>query len=143
MTCVRCGRTSHTAHDCYAKTYKDGTSVRIVNYVYSINLEGGRKYVGKTNDIKRRMDEHFSGNGSAWTKKYKPTNINHVQVCKSEHNQAKAETTVYKKMSAYHGMKVVRGAGHTSSGCARCGRESHNSRKCYARVHKDGRRIDD
>jgi len=71
-----------------------------VNYVYSLNLKGGRKYVGKTNNIDRRMQEHFSGNGSKWTKKYNPTDINHVQACTSSENQARAETIVYNNMSS-------------------------------------------
>ena len=119
--CFRCGRTSHTAHDCYAKSHVNGGGVKKVHYVYSLELEGGRKYVGKTDDINRRFDQHFSGNGAKWTKKYKPIGV-----------------IVYKNMSDYHGKSYVRGAGNTSSGCSRCGRESHNASKCYAKYHEDG-----
>ena len=143
MHCSRCGRKSHTAHNCYAKSYIDGSKVRDVHYVYSLNLENGRKYVGKTDNIKRRMDEHFGGTGAKWTKKYKPESVNHVQVCSSSDNQAKAQTIVYKKMSKYHGVDIVRGAGHTSSGCSRCGREFHNVLACYAKIHEKGHRIED
>lgn len=141
MGCTRCGRGSHTAHDCFAKKHVNGGETREVNYVYSLNLEGGRKYVGKTNDIDRRMNEHFSSNGAKWTKKYKPVSVNHIQVCKSSKNQAKAETIVYKKMSGCYGKNIVRGAGHTSSGCSRCGRESHNASRCYAKTDEDGYEI--
>ena len=64
---------------------------------YSLNLESGRKYVGKTNNIKRRMEEHFGGRGAKWTKKYTPVSINHIQVCKNETNQARAENIVAEK----------------------------------------------
>lgn len=35
--------------------------------VYSLNLEGGKKYVSKTNNFEARMSQHFSGGGSKWT----------------------------------------------------------------------------
>lgn len=85
------------------------------HYVYSLNLEDGRKYVGKTDNISARLKQHFSGRGAAWTKKYKPVSVNHVQMCRTPTTQAKAETIVYKKLAAYHGPKVVRGSYATSS----------------------------
>ena len=95
MNCYRCGRNSHTAKNCYARTHLNGMDIENVNYVYSLNLKDGRKYIGKTNNIDRWMQEHFSGNGSKWTKKYNPTDINHVQACTSSENKARAETIVY------------------------------------------------
>jgi len=41
------------------------------NKIYILELENGKYYVGKTNNIDRRIKEHQSGNGSEWTKKYK------------------------------------------------------------------------
>jgi predicted GIY-YIG superfamily endonuclease len=38
-------------------------------WVYVLELEDGRKYVGHTNNIKRRLLEHQSGR-SAYTKKF-------------------------------------------------------------------------
>ena len=55
MGCARCGRPSHTAKDCYAKAHKSGKTVNKVHFVYALNLEGGRKYIGKTDDIQRRL----------------------------------------------------------------------------------------
>jgi len=97
MGCARCGRSSHSAKDCYAKAHKSGKSVNKVHCVYSLKLEGGRKYVGKTDDIQRRLGEHFSGGGAKWTKKYRPESVNHIQICKNSENQAKAEKIVYNK----------------------------------------------
>lgn len=141
MGCARCGRPSHTAKDCYAKAHKSGKTVNKVHCVYALNLEGGRKYIGKTDDIQRRLGEHFGGNGAKWTQKYGPTSVHKIQICKNPTNQAKAETIVYKKMSDYHGKDRVRGAGHTSSGCSKCGRESHRAPQCYAKTHENGSRI--
>ena len=85
------------------------------SYVYSLNLKGGKKYVGKTNNIGRRLSQHFGGNGAKWTQKNKPISVNHVQKCRSNKTASKAETIVYKKMRDYHGKSKVRGAGHTKS----------------------------
>lgn len=43
--------------------------------VCSLNLAGGRKYVGKTNNFAARMDQHFSGNGAKWTQQNKYVSI--------------------------------------------------------------------
>ena len=84
-------------------------------YVYSLNLKNGKKYVGMTQNLEKRMGQHFLGKGAKWTQKNKPISINHVQKCKSYESAKKAETIVYKKMRDYHGIKKVRGAGHTKS----------------------------
>jgi hypothetical protein len=35
--------------------------------IYKLNLENGKKYVGKTTDFDRRMKQHFSGGGAKVT----------------------------------------------------------------------------
>jgi len=52
----------------YAKTgapmYKSKISKVDINSptsIYKLNLEKGKKYIGKTTNIDRRMDQHFSG----------------------------------------------------------------------------------
>ena len=85
------------------------------SYVYSLNLKNCKKYVGMTQNLEKRMGQHFLGKGAKWTQKNKPVSINHIQKCKSYENAKKAETIVYKKMRDYHGIKKVRGAGHTKS----------------------------
>ena len=71
--------------------------------------------MGLTQNLEKRMNQHFSGNGAKWTQKYKPTSINHVQQCKNLQHSKKIETLVYKKMRDYHGLNKVRGAGYTNS----------------------------
>jgi predicted GIY-YIG superfamily endonuclease len=118
-------------------------------YVYTLNLEGGRKYVGMTSNIDRRLEEHFSGNGSKWTQKYSPESISNIRKVPSAQYAKKLETIMYTNMKNYHGGDKVRGAGHTSSiekskssgACYRCGRTSHWSPDCYASTHIDGYRI--
>ena len=41
-------------------------------YIYILQLEQGKYYVGKTINPSFRLDSHFNSNGSAWTKLYKP-----------------------------------------------------------------------
>lgn len=41
-------------------------------YIYCIKLENNKYYVGRTNNIERRMNEHLNNNGSEWTKIHKP-----------------------------------------------------------------------
>jgi hypothetical protein len=41
-------------------------------YIYILQLEKGKFYVGKTINPSFRLDSHFNSNGSAWTKLYKP-----------------------------------------------------------------------
>jgi predicted GIY-YIG superfamily endonuclease len=119
-------------------------------YVYTLNLENGRKYVGMTSNLNKRINDHFNGNGAKWTQKYSPISVNSVKKVSDVSCAKKLETKIYNKMKDYHGIEKVRGAGHTSSiepkkkssGCYRCGRESHWIVDCYASTHIDGYDID-
>jgi hypothetical protein len=44
-------------------------------YIYVLKLKEGKYYVGKTNKPSFRLENHFSSNGSSWTKKYPPIKI--------------------------------------------------------------------
>ena len=48
-------------------------------YVYIIECEGDHFYVGYTSNFFRRMDEHESGNGAAFTREYKPKEVIYVE----------------------------------------------------------------
>ncbi len=85
------------------------------HYAYSLNLSGGRKYVGITTNIDRRLQQHFSGSGAEWTKKHAPVSVNHVQLCRTASSAKAAERIITTNMKNYHGSAAVRGAGHTSS----------------------------
>ena len=67
-------------HSAYAKTgapmYEYNTNVNInqKTQIYKLNLEDGKKYVGKTTNVNKRMNQHFSGNGAKVTQKFKPIN---------------------------------------------------------------------
>lgn len=44
-------------------------------YIYILQLEREKYYIGKTSQPSIRLDAHFSSNGSGWTKKYKPLSV--------------------------------------------------------------------
>lgn len=41
-------------------------------FIYVLKLEQGKYYVGKTTNPSFRIENHFTSNGSVWTRKYKP-----------------------------------------------------------------------
>jgi predicted GIY-YIG superfamily endonuclease len=84
-------------------------------YVYTLNLKGGAKYVGYTENPKKRLSQHFSGNGAQWTQKHPPISVNSIQKVSSVAYAKKLETIIYYKMKEYHGGSKVRGAGNTKS----------------------------
>ena len=84
-------------------------------YVYTLNLKGGAKYVGYTQNPEKRLSQHFSGNGAQWTQKHSPVSVNSIQKVSSVTYAKKLETTIYHKMKEYHGASKVRGAGNTKS----------------------------
>lgn len=43
--------------------------------IYILELENQKYYVGKTENPEVRIDSHFQGEGSVWTKKYKPIRV--------------------------------------------------------------------
>ena len=115
--------------------------------IYVLRLEGGRYYVGKTDDVARRFEQHSRGEGSAWTRKYKPLSIEKVFTGVSPFEEDK----ITKMFMATHGIHNVRGGSYVTeelsefhlealkmeiwsatNKCTRCGRNGHFVAKCYA-----------
>lgn len=68
-------------------------------YVYIMtNKPQGTLYIGVTNDIERRGDEHFSSNGSEFTKRYKLHNLVYVE----ETTDATAAIAREKQLKNWH-----------------------------------------
>jgi hypothetical protein len=104
----------------YAKTgapmYKYNSNVNIneTTQIYKLNLEDGKKYVGKTTNIDRRMNQHFSGNGAKVTKKFKPIDGKVVDECHGYFSD-KLEQKHTDKYINKHGYNNVRGGKYTNS----------------------------
>jgi predicted GIY-YIG superfamily endonuclease len=46
--------------------------------IYILRLKGGRYYVGKSDDVLHRYQQHINGHGSAWTRKYSPVSLEKI-----------------------------------------------------------------
>ena len=44
-------------------------------FIYILQLENNKYYVGKTNNPQFRLEQHFNSTGSVWTTKYKPLSV--------------------------------------------------------------------
>lgn len=78
--------------------------------IYILQLAGGRYYVGKTNNIARRYQEHLNGTGSAWTRRWPPTTL----VKTIEATSAFDEDKTVKEYMAKYGIDKVRGGSYVA-----------------------------
>lgn len=78
--------------------------------IYILQLAGGRYYVGKTNNIARRYQEHLNGTGSAWTRRWPPTTLVKTVTATSPFDEDK---TVKEYMAKY-GIDKVRGGSYVA-----------------------------
>lgn len=113
--------------------------------IYILELTENKYYVGKTKKPSNRLNEHFSGNGSAWTKKYPPVKlIDFVENC----NSFDEDKYTLQYMNIY-GIENVRGGSYTQINldehtlshiqkqlvsandlCFKCGQSDHFARDC-------------
>jgi len=77
--------------------------------VYVLQCKSGKYYVGKTTDVMRRFEEHKSGKGSAWTKKYPPARLMECKPMTSPHD----ENNMTKDLMKKYGVENVRGGSYT------------------------------
>lgn len=117
----------------------------MVEVIYILLLEKDKIYVGRTMNLKKRYNQHLNGNGSFWTKKYKPIEILDTYVCS---NPFEEDMFVKMYMSEY-GIENVRGGSYvqyilddnqmdlllreirfTKNLCINCGESNHFVKNC-------------
>lgn len=134
-------------------------------YIYILGLEAGRFYVGETDNVERRVQEHIAGGcslessikcvypGAAWTAKYK---VKHLLSTRKSTGPT-AEDAAVKELMLTHGIEKVRGGSYSNilltktqidalktelwgaaGKCFRCGRSSHWIKTCRAKTDING-----
>jgi len=115
-------------------------------FIYTLELQEGKYYVGKTNHLEVRLDIHFHSEGSAWTKLYPPIKVLEVIPNCDDYDEDKF-TMKYMDM---YGIDNVRGGSFvsvvldantvehlkqmsngTSDRCFACGKEGHFAKDCH------------
>jgi predicted GIY-YIG superfamily endonuclease len=70
--------------------------------IYVLELEEGKYYVGKTKNIDFRIGQHFNGDGTTWTKKYKPIKIIDVKSCLTVFDEENTTIAYMKEKGIYN-----------------------------------------
>ena len=78
--------------------------------VYILKLKNSKRYVGYTNNYKKRMEKHFSGKGSQVTRKYPPVKVERIIPCYNKTYGLIVERNVTQQLMQKHGVNMVRGA---------------------------------
>tara|TARA_Y100000590_G_C15365004_1_gene880415 strand:- start:123 stop:587 length:465 start_codon:yes stop_codon:yes gene_type:complete len=98
----------------YLTKYQDSKNINESTVIYKMNLKNGKKYIGKTGDVIRRMDQHFSGNGSKVTKKFKPIEAQIIDEVPGYFSNDVEQEYTEKYINKY-GYDNVRGGKYTNS----------------------------
>ncbi len=112
--------------------------------------------MGKSDNPMKRYQEHLSGSGSAWTRKYKPVGIEKIVERASPFDEDKWVKIYMEK----HGIDKVRGGAYVleelpeyqeealkteiwgaKDKCTTCGRSGHWAKDCYAKNDITGKEL--
>jgi predicted GIY-YIG superfamily endonuclease len=80
-----------------------------VFYIYVLECEDNRYYIGKTSNPSFRIEQHKNGVGAVWTQKYKPIKV----IETIETTDALDEDKITKKYMMKYGIEFVRGGSYT------------------------------
>ena len=121
-------------------------------FIYALKLENSKYYIGKTTNPKIRLDKHFDLNGSKWTQKYTPLNIQEIIPDCEDFDEDKY---TLKYMNKY-GIDNVRGGSFcelkltnelkkminrminsSTDKCKLCGQKGHFSNNCKQKYQQE------
>ena len=121
--------------------------------IYILRLDQGKYYIGKSDRVDKRLIDHVSGDGSAWTAKYKPVQLERVIRGASPFE----EDRYTKEYMSKYGIDNVRGGSYVTvklskaqqsaleselrmatDACVRCGHTGHYVGACYAKRNAKG-----
>lgn len=77
--------------------------------IYVFQCEDNKYYVGRTENPDVRIENHMAGNGSAWTKKYRPLKI----IERNDQCDVYDEDKYVIKYMSQHGIENVRGGSYS------------------------------
>jgi hypothetical protein len=121
--------------------------------IYVLKLQKGKYYVGKTDNLEKRKQQHINGTACTWTKKYKPISVEKIIPNASDFDEDKYT----KEYMSIYGIDNVRGGSYVTEElddiqhysltkeiwaaknlCTACGRNNHFVKNCYATTDVDG-----
>jgi cellular nucleic acid-binding protein len=124
--------------------------------IYILRLQGDKFYIGKSDNVTKRYQQHLTGSGSAWTKKYKPISLEKT----IQNVSSFEEDKITKEYMAKYGIDNVRGGSYVQEElsdfhkealkmeiwgakdlCTQCGRKGHWVKDCYAKIDVSGNKI--
>ena len=92
----------------------EGNDINKPHKIYKANLSHGKKYIGKTTNIDRRINQHVQGRGSQVTKKFKPKSFEIVDEVPGYFSSEVEQYHTEKNIKKY-GYNNVRGGVYTNS----------------------------
>lgn len=78
--------------------------------IYVLKLENDMYYIGKTTNLKMRLQQHETGEGSKWTQLHKFVSVIETRICKGIFD----EDNVTKEYMLKYGISNVRGGTYSS-----------------------------
>lgn len=79
-------------------------------YLYVLQLENNKIYVGKTENVDKRVNDHLLGYGAEWTRRFKVLNLIECIIL----NDAFDEDKYVKKYMNIYGINNVRGGTYSN-----------------------------
>ena len=92
----------------------DTDDINKKTFIYKLDLEDGKIYIGKTGNLQKRMKQHFSGDGARVTKKFKPIKCEVLDSCPG-FLASEIEQLYTNKYIVEYGYNNVRGGKYTNS----------------------------